>query len=295
MKLGWNLKTFGIDTLYFAAGSILYALGLHTFALHAGFAPGGVAGLSIIVNHYTGWPIGITGILFNIPLALLAVRTIGLPFIVKSLWTMVVNALFLDIIFPLLPAYQGSPLLAAMFTGVSLGAGLAIIYMRGSSTGGADFVIMTIKKKRPQFSVGQISLVLDAVVILFGGVVFGNVDAVLYGIISSFAANMTVDQVMYGAGSSKLALIITNKGRRLADAISAETGRGSTLLEATGTYTGSRREVLLCACSKNEIYKVRVLARVEDPDSLVMITEASEVVGEGFVPPPLPGNEATPK
>lgn len=292
MKSQWRPKSFIIDTLYFIAGSILYALALYTFAKGAEFAPGGISGLALIINHFWGWPIGIVSLVLNIPLIVLCYRVVGSRFIVRSLWTMLINTFFLDVVFPHLPTYHGNALVAAMFTGVCLGAGLALIYMRGSSTGGADFLVMAVKKLRPHFSIGQISLVSDALVILLGGIAFGNIDAVLYGIVAAFATTLTLDNVLYGAGSGKLAIIITNHGQQIADAIGAEVGRGSTLVQATGTYTGQQREMLYCACSKNEIYKVRTAAQIVDPEALLMITEASEVFGEGFVPPPLPGNEA---
>lgn len=291
MKFRFNLKTFLIDTLYYTGGSILYALALYTFALQANFAPGGISGLSIIINHYTGLPIGVLALALNVPIILVCTRVVGLSFLIKSLWTMLINTFFLDVVFPLLPTYTGNSLMAAMFTGVLLGAGLAIIYMRGSSTGGSDFLIMAVKKLNPHFSVGQISLALDAAVIVFGGFVFKNVDAVLYGIIASFACTIMMDYVLYGAGSGKLAIIITNRAARMAEAISAEVGRGSTAVKAIGTYTGEEREMLYCACSKSEIYKVRTAAHAVDANALIMITEASEVFGEGFVPPAIPGNE----
>lgn len=289
-----KLRVFVVDTLYSVAGSILYAMALITFAQNAQFAPGGISGLSLIVNRFTGWPIGLVSVALNIPIVLVCLRVIGTRFLVKSLWTILINTIFLDYIFPLVPVYTGNRLLASMFTGVLMGAGLALIYMRGSSTGGADFLIMTVKKLRPSFSVGQISLAIDALIIVAGGFAFKDVDSVLYGIVSAFALTFTMDNVLYGAGSSKLAIIITNQGQRIAEAISNETGRGSTLVRAVGTYTGKEREMLYCACGKNEIYKVRTAARAVDPDALVMITEANEVVGEGFVPPNIPGNEDPP-
>lgn len=292
-----KIKTFLIDNLYYIAGSTLYSLALYTFALHANFAPGGVSGLSILINHYTGLPIGILSLLINVPLVLLSLKVVGHTFLLKSIWAMLINTLFLDVIFPYFPfplVYRGNPLLAAMFTGVLLGAGLAIIYMRGSSTGGADFIIMAVKKWKPHISVGKISLATDLIVILAGGLVFKNADAVLYGIIASFGCTLMMDNVLYGAGSGKLAIIITNCGNTIAAAIAAEVGRGSTLVKATGTYTGQGRDMLYCACGKNEIYKVRSTALALDPDAMVMITEASEVFGEGFEPPAIPGNEIPP-
>lgn len=286
-----NWKTFIIDTLYYIGASILYSLSIITFAQNADFAPGGISGLALILNRVTSLPVGVLSLILNLPLILLSWRVIGHGFILKSIWTMLINTFFLDVIFPHIPQYTGNPLLASMFTGVIMGVALAIIYMRGSSTGGSDFIILSVKKLKPHFSVGQISLVFDALVILAGGFVFQNVDAVLYGIISSFATTFTMDSFLYGAGSSKLAIIITNYGQEIAEAISNETGRGSTLVKAIGTYTGQGRDMLYCACSKSEIYKVRTAARSVDPDVLFMITEANEIIGEGFIPPNIPGSD----
>lgn len=288
-KIQW--KALITDLLFYIAGSILFGLGVYTFALNAQFAPGGISGLAIILYHFTGFKIGAITLVLNIPLILLSAKIIGFRFIGKSIVAMLISSFFLDFIFPLFPRYSGDPFLAAMFTGLFIGAGLAIVYMRGSSTGGSDFIIMVIKKVRPHFSIGQISLAFDGIVILLGGLVFKNIDAVLYGVVASFATTLMMDYVLYGAGSGKMAIIITNYGQEIAKAISNEVDRGSTLVKAIGTYTGAQRDMLLCACSKSEIYKVRTAAHAIDPGCMIMISEASEVFGEGFVPPPIPGNE----
>lgn len=286
-----NFRTLLVDNLYYVAGNVLYCLGIYTFARNAHFSPGGISGLALIVNHYTGWPIGLVTLALNIPLVLVAWRVVGLGFLGKTLWVMLLNTFFMDVVFPRIPSYSGNPLLAAMFTGAALGAGLALIYMRGASTGGGDFISMSVKKKRPHLSIGRITLCVDAVIILAGGFVFGNIDAVLYGMVASFATTRMMDNLLYGAGSGKLAIVITVKGQAIADAISVEVERGSTLVPATGAYTGEGREMLLCVCGKAEIYKVRTAARAIDPGSMIIVTEANEIFGEGFVPPPLPGNE----
>ena len=294
MKNKFDIKLFIIDTLYFIGGSILFALGVYTFALNAKFAPGGLSGLGLILAHFTPFPVGVLTFALNIPLIILCAKTVGSKFIYKSLWAMVVNTIFIDLVFPFFPVFpinEYNKLLVAIFTGVFMGAGIAIIYMRGASTGGTDFIIMAIKKKRPHFSVGQISFIIDGGIILLGGFAFKDIDSVLYGVIASFITTLVMDNILYGAGSGKLAIVITEHGHEVADAIGAEVMRGSTLLDATGSYTGLHKNMLLCVCSKSEIYKVRNIARAIDPDSMIMITEANEVIGEGFIPPPIPGNE----
>ena len=155
--------------------------------------------------------------------------------------------------------------------------------MRGSSSGGMDFLIMTIKVRYPHFSLGMVSMVSDFVVILLGWPVFGNIDAVLYGLTTAFAASTVLDKIMYGMGAGKLIIIITTHGQKLADRIGEMTDRGSTILKAMGSYTREDRDVLLCACSKSQAYSITTMAHEIDPGAFVMVTETSEVFGEGFI------------
>ena len=175
--------------------------------------------------------------------------------------------------------------LSLLFSGVFFGCGLALIYMRGSSTGGTDFLTMSIKALHPHLSLGAVTMTIDLVIILIGWPVFGNLDAVLYGLISTFVTSTVIDKIMYGTSAGKLAIIITTQGPAMATHIDEVCARGSTLIRARGSYTTTDRQVLLCACSKAEAYKVRRAAHQTDPDAFVMITETSEVFGEGFIDP----------
>lgn len=278
-----KLKTFLIDLLCDIIGSILYATGIYTFAKAADFAPGGISGLALILNHLWGLPIGIMTLVLNIPLVLISYRVVGKEFLLKTARSMVVSTIFLDLIFPHTPAYTGSPFMAALYSGICLGAGMAFFYMRGSSSGGMDFLIMTIKVRYPHFSLGMVSMVSDFVVILLGWPVFGNIDAVLYGLTTAFAASTVLDKIMYGMGAGKLIIIITTHGQKLANRIGEMTDRGSTILKAMGSYTREDRDVLLCACSKSQAYSITTMAHEIDPGAFVMVTETSEVFGEGFI------------
>ena len=171
-----NLKLFAVDTVYDIIGSVLYAVGYYIFAANADFAPGGVGGIAIIINHYLPWaPLFLCQNIINIPIAIICFKLLGKRFFVKSVKTMFFMWIFGDFIIPLFPQYGGAniaeaeKLLAAIFAGILTGAGLALIYMRGSSTGGSDFVIMSIRKKKPHMSVGSITLVIDGAIILAGG------------------------------------------------------------------------------------------------------------------------------
>ncbi len=263
-------------------GGFLYAVGIYFFAKSADFAPGGISGLALMANHLFGLPIGITTLVINIPLVLLSYRIVGRKFLLKSFITMIICTVFLDVLFPYLPVYTGNPILAALYSGVCLGAGMALFYMHGSSSGGVDFLIVSVKVMRPHLSIGMVTMAIDLIVILLGWPVFGKLDAVLYGLLSTIACSTVIDKIMYGIGAGKLVIIISNRGKEIASGIASEFDRGSTMIKAMGTYTDETRDVLLCACSKVEAYKVRRLVNQTDEAAFVMVTETSEVFGEGF-------------
>ena len=270
------------DLLYDIAGSILYAAGIYTFAGNAGFAPGGVSGLALILNYLLGLPVGTVTLLFNIPLVVISYKAVGRTLLIKSAKTMVISSLFLDVIFPYIPMYTGSRLMAAIYSGVFMGVGMALFYIRGSSSGGIDFLALTIKKKKPHISIGVITLLIDLVVILLGWPVFGDIDSVLYGVASTGVSAIVIDKILYGMGAGTLAIIITERGSVIAAKIGENVRRGVTTIPASGGYTGLRRDVLLCACSKAEAYLVKSAVQETDEQAFLMFTETREVFGEGF-------------
>lgn len=283
MKNKQKIKTFLIDLGYDIVGSFIYALGIYTFAKASNFAPGGISGLAIIANYLWNMPIGIVNIILNIPLIIISYKIVGRAFMLKSFKTMLINTIFLDLIFPLIPMYTGQPFMAALFSGVFIGAGLALFYMRGSSSGGTDFLIMTLRVLKPHMSIGMLTVLIDVVVIVLGWPVFGSVDSILYGFIASFATSIVIDKIMYGIDSGTLAIIITTNGFDVAEKISEVTGRGSTAIQAMGTYSKESKDVLMCACSNKEAYAIRRAVFEIDEGAFVMVTETSSVYGEGFI------------
>lgn len=177
-------------------GSLLIGISVVVFALNADFAPGGINGMGIIVNYLTGLPIGAIIIALNIPMILVSFRLLGRHFFLSSVKTMLISSFFIDHVVCYLPAFTGSRLAAAIFSGVFAGTGFALIYLQNSSTGGSDFLIMSVKKLKPQLSIGRITQMLDGSVILLAGFIFHNVDAVFYGIIYTVINSLVIDTVM---------------------------------------------------------------------------------------------------
>lgn len=286
-----SVKPFLRDLVHDAIGSILFALGIYTFASQASFAPGGITGIALIINHYVPFlRIGFLSLLLNIPVALICYRTLGRGFFLKSIKTMIISALFMDLVFPLFPTYPvevGSvqQLLAALFAGAFSGAGLALIYMRGSSTGGTDFIIMSVRKKFPHLSIGTISFAIDGCVIFLGGLVFGNINAVLFGVLMTFVSTTIIDKLMYGSGAQRMLLVISDKGEEIAAAIGSEMERGVSLAKVRGAYTGNEHSMMMCVCSKSEVFHARQIVNRIDKQAMVMLTTVDEAYGLGFSDP----------
>ncbi len=278
----YSPKELGLDLLCDLAGALLFNIGIYNFALNAEFAPVGVSGIALILRYLFGLPMGITSIVLNIPIVLVSYRLLGRRFLLRSMKSMVIFALVLDYVVPYLPVYQGNPLYASACTGIFSGLGLTIVYLRNCSTGGTDFLVMAIRKLLPHLTIGQISLVVDAVVIIAGGFVFRNLDAVILGLISSIVTTMVIDKIMYGLGAGKLVFVVTSHEAEVAQRIEENTGRGCTFLQGQGSYSLDEKKVVMCACNNRQVVPIRRAIHEVDKEAFIIITDSNEVYGEGF-------------
>lgn len=272
------LKQLSIEIV----ASILIAAAIHNFALHANFPMTGFSGISIILYRLFHIPIGFSTILLNIPVTILCYKLLGRNFLISSLRCMFISSIFIDYLAPLFPAYEGSRLLASLCTGVIGGIGYAMIYMQNSSTGGIDFITMSLKVINPHVPLGKIVFITDTIIVLAGGMLFRDMDGIIYGMIVSYLFSIVIDKMMYGINAGKLTLIVTDNGQKICDVIDQCCQRGSTILEGKGGYQGNKKQVVMCACSNKEMYAVQNAVKEADPDSFLIILESNEVHGEGF-------------
>lgn len=271
-----------IQLLWELGGSVLIAIGIYNFAVQAAFPMTGFSGISIILYQLFNIPIGLSTILMNIPLAAICYKLLGRKFFISSLRCMFISSVVIDYVAPLFPVYTGSRLLAALCTGIFAGAGYALIYTRNSSTGGSDFIIMAVKALKPHLSVGKIAFCSDIGIILLGGILFKDVDGIIYGMIVNYIIAIVADKIMYGMNSGKMTLIVTEQGQKVCQVINDCCQRGSTILHGEGGYQGDEKQVVMCACSNKEMYAVQQAVKDADPQSFMIVLESNEVHGEGF-------------
>lgn len=276
-------KELLIDILVDIAAGIIIAIGVYNFALNADFPVAGFSGIAIILYHLFGLPIGAGTIILNIPVAIFCYKFLGKEFFMKSMKSMIITSVIMDYLAPLFPVYEGDRLLAALCMGVLCGIGYAMIFMRASSTGGQDFITMAIKKVKPHMSLGNITFGFDIFTILLGYViVFKDVDGLIYGVIVTYLMATVMDRIMYGIDEGKMTLIVTEHGDEVAKHIDAYTGRGSTILHGTGSFSKRKKDVIMCACNNKQMYTIKKMAHQVDPKAFTIIMESNEVVGEGF-------------
>lgn len=280
-----KIKEFGIDLLYDIVGSFLVSVGIYNFATASKFPVTGVSGIAQVLYLLFELPIGTMTTIINIPIILICGRVLGLRFMLRSFKTMLISMFFMDVVAPLFPIYQGEMILSCICMGITAGVGYALLYMRGTSTGGTDFITMTIRALKPHLSLGKIIVIVDCSVLLLCGILMGgNVDKIIYGLIATYIVSIVIDKVMYGFEAGKVTLIVTEHGHEVAEKIHDLTGRGATLLKAEGSYTKENKQVVMCACSYKQTYMVQKAVKEVDRGAFLVILEANQVKGEGFKP-----------
>ena len=273
----------GLDVLLMALGAAIYAIALDVFLLPNKVSPGGVTGLAAIVHTLFTWvPAGALTLLLNLPLFLWGGVKLGWRFLRKTVFATIAASVFIAVLEPLLPKYTGDRLLAALYGGLILGAALALVFLRGGSTGGFDIVAKIVSLRWPLLSIGRVILISDGLVIAVSALAYHDIETALYTAVALFLSARAVDGLLAGAERGRLAIIVTTDPGAVIDRIFAEVGRGATLLQGQGGYGGDARGVVLCAIRVGEVGRLHRAVKQADPHAFLIMAEAGEIVGEGF-------------
>ena len=276
--VSYYVKSYVVITL----GSILYALAYNIFYAPNLVAMGGLTGLGQVLNALIPvLPVGTTVFVMNVPLFFLGWKFIGGHLLVSSLYAMTFSSFAIDVMDMI---YQFPPMdtmLAAIFGGALLGAGIGLVFAKGATTGGTDLIARLLKLKFAWLPMGTLVLIPDFIVIVLAAIAFGKVESALYGIVSLYITTKVMDTVLYGLDSSKVAYIISDSYREIADAIIAM-DRGATLLHGEGVYSGNEKKVLMVAFKQKEIVPLKEKVNEIDPHAFLIVCDAHDVLGEGF-------------
>ncbi len=275
------------EYLMLIVGTAFVAISIQCIYDPISLVTGGFSGLAIVIKAVTepfipgGIPLWLTNIALNIPVFLVAFKVKGKRFIGRTLVGAFLLSAWLYVL-PPLDLTQGDYILAAVFGGVICGIGMGLILLAKATTGGTDMVATIIQHYARHYSIVQILQILDALVVLCGLYVFG-LRAALYAIVAIFITTKVSDALMEGFKFSKAAFIITDHYELVAKRILQEMDRGVTGLLAKGMYSGADKCVLYCVVSQKEIVQVKEIVAETDPEAFVIVSDAREVLGEGFL------------
>ena len=273
-----KVRSCGIITL----GAVIYALAFDWFVAPNQIAMGGVTGLAQIVNALVPvLPVGVLSILVNVPLFLAGWRLRGGRLLVSSLYAMAVSSLAIDVIAWMHTFPPMDPILATLYGGAGMGVGLGLVFSQGATTGGTDIIGKLLKLKFPWLPIGKLVMIPDMVVVILAAVVFGTVNAALYGLIQMYLLSKVMDMILYGWDTSRVAYIITDRWEETVRGL-LDMNRGVTLLQGKGAYTGAEKQVLLVAFRQREIVPIKRMLREIDPKAFFIVCDAHEILGEGF-------------
>jgi len=273
------------DYLLILLGALIQALALRLFLVPAELVSGGISGLAQLLNHYTDFPIGMMVLLGNIPLFIMGWQYLGGPhFAIRTILSTLAFSVFTDSLSLFLPrtGVTDDMVLNTIYGGLLLGIGLGIVY-RGRGTSGGTDILGRILNRHTGMTISQAYLITDSVVVLGAGFVFGWTKA-LYGLVLIYVSGLAAEVSLQGTNIIHTAMIITTETEAITQAIMHDLQRGVTILSGTGGYTGKPRDVIYCAVSRMEINRLKILVHEIDPNAFMVIGQAQEALGEGFMP-----------
>ncbi len=263
------------------AGTLLMAIVTKWFYDPVGIVTGGFGGIAIIVKRFTNIPLWITTFSLNVPLFLVAVKVKGWSFMKDTVISLTMYVIYLAI----LPEWglfsEPDLFLQSVIGGVIYGVGLGMIFYAGATTGGTDTLAALIHVKLKHYSVAQIMQVLDGLVVVMGLFTFGVIVS-MYSLITIYLCAKISDMVLEGSKYAKAAYIISDRSEEVAKVVMERLERGATGIYAQGMYTGADKKMIFVVVSKKEIVILKELVYAMDPKAFVIVTDAREVLGEGF-------------
>ncbi|WKZ37564.1 MAG: YitT family protein [Anaerolineales bacterium] len=292
MKQYWKASR---DFILIAIAALIQATSLRIFYVPANLASGGVSGIAQLINHFTGWPIGLMVLIGNVPLFLLGWRFLGgRRFILRTAFAILAYSLLTDLILrtplfapdgaatALIDDLKGDIFLNSLYGAIVSGIGYGLVYRARGTSGGSDILARILNHWRG-VSMTQSYLMVDTLVILSAGFIFGWKQA-LYAMITLYVSGLVAETVLEGGTTSRTVMIVTNQAREISMRVLEDMQRGVTFLQGTGAYTGTPRPVLYCVISRSEVVTLKTIVNEIDPEAFMVIGVAHEALGEGFMP-----------
>ena len=263
------------------AAAVIYAVAISLFLDPNNIAPGGVTGISILVNRFTAIPTGTMNLLINIPIVLLGLWKFGWRFICSTMYVLALITVFINALASY-GAMTDDLLIAAVIGGALIGAALALVVMAGATTGGIDIIVKVVRTKRKHIKTNILFLLFDSMVILASWIVFRDLTVAFYAGIAVVTDSVVMDKILYGSDEAKLTYIVSAKPAQMKQRLFDELDTTATVITARGAYTNAPKELLMIVTRKQIYPKLEEIVKDEDPTAFMIVSSASEIFGEGY-------------
>lgn len=284
--ISWSLITLGAFIL--AAGFVLF---INPYNI----VPGGVYGISIVVHYLTkelisfwpdGIPIGLFGLVLNVPLTILGIKILGPRFGIKTVVGFFLTSAFMDLLTMIIGEHDplglaNDLLLACVFGAVLIGVGLGLIFKSKATSGGSDIIAM-IFAKYTKLPVGQLLIFVDSTIVLLGLLVFKDWRIPLYSWLVIYITGKVIDMVIEGVNYEKMLLIITDKPEQIRDKIINDINRGGTFIQAEGMFNNKPKKMIYTVVNRREMSLLESFIHQTDPNAFLTVVDAKEILGNGF-------------
>lgn len=267
--------------LMITLGALIYAIAISLFLDPNNIAPGGVTGVSILLNRLSGIPTGTLNMLINIPIVLLGLWKFGWRFICSTLYALVLITVFINHL-SIYNAITNDLLISAVLGGALIGVSLAIVFKYGATTGGSDIIVKVLRLRWKHIKTNIIFLCVDVLVICASWVVFKDMTVAFYAGLAVVINSVVMDYFLYGGDEAKLIYIISDYPEKMKERIMEELDLTATLIPAKGAYTNNDKEIIMIVVRKQIAPKVEEIVKDEDHNSFMIVSSASEIFGEGY-------------
>ncbi len=272
-----NLKNYVILT----AAAVIYAVAISLFLDPNNIAPGGVTGISILVNRFTKIPTGTVNMMINIPIVLLGFWKFGWRFICSTMYVLALITIFINSL-AVYGAVTDDLLIAAVLGGALIGVALALVFKAGATTGGIDIIVKVVRTKRKHIKTNILFLAFDSMVILASWLVFQDLTVAFYAGIAVITDSIVMDKILYGSDEAKMIFVICDKPEQVKQRLFGELDLTATIIPAKGAYTNAPKQMLMIVTRKQVYPKLEEVVKDEDASAFMIVSSASEIFGEGY-------------
>ncbi len=263
-------------------GTLMTAMGVSLFLLPNKIITGGVSGVSTLLYHTLGVEPGLSSAVINIILLIVGIKILGKDFVIKTLIGSMLLSVFIQLTSYLPPA-TSNILLATIFGAAFYGAGIAITFASGASTGGTDIIGRIAQHFMPHLSIGSLLLAIDGAIIVASLYIFRDFDLLMFSVVALVVSTYSIDYIIQYLNISKLVFVISERGSEISQKLVATSPRGVTKIDVWGEYTNEKKVMLLCALKNKEVPAFKRKVREIDPGAFIILAEAQHVDGKGFL------------